>query len=90
MGDYGAGLSGQLIVDREGPKPPPQEAVEAAALILSGRVTDIPPPCMDCAPNLVLKDYVCEDCGEWEWGILVAHDDTCPWNNGRLCSGTDE
>lgn len=84
--DYGSGQSGALLVHQEGPAGPPQEAVDAATLVLKGKVPGVPPPCMDCAPNIVLKDYVCENCGEWEWGLLVAHDDTCPMNNGALTS----
>jgi len=83
--DYGSGLSGAVLVEQKGPDAPPQEAVDVAHAILAGKL-DVPPPCMDCVPNLVLSDFVCQNCQEWEWGIVVAHDDTCPMNNGKLCS----
>lgn len=84
MPDYGAGVSGAVLVHQDGPAVPPHDAVHAAYLVLRGKLPGVPPPCMDCGPNIVLKDYVCEHCGEWEWGLLVAHDDTCPMNNGNL------
>lgn len=87
MNDYGSGHSGAIIVAQNGPVPPPPEAIEVAAAILAGKM-GVPPPCLDCAPNLIVEDHRCEH-GHWEWALLVAHDDTCPMNNGKLTRNND-
>lgn len=83
MDNYGAGYSNILVVDQSGPYPPPRQMVDVATKALLGRLAGVPPMCMDCCPNLVLKDMPCTVHG-WEWGMLVAHDDTCPSSEARL------
>lgn len=82
--DYGAGLSGQVLIVQTGPVPPTSNEIEVAQTVARGRMSSgLPVPCLDCVPNIILQDYVCEDgCGEWHFGMLVAHDDTCPTNSG--------
>jgi hypothetical protein len=72
--DYGSHTSGAVLVDQSGPHPPPPFALEVAQQALDGKLRVR--PCLDCAPNLVLKDFLHR--GQWEWGAMVAHDDTCP------------
>ena len=80
---YGAGQSGLVLVEKSGPVDPDPEHVRIAHAVAKNQLGGpFPPPYMDCGPNIVLKDYVCEDCGNWHWGMVVAHDATCPTNEG--------
>lgn len=85
FGDYGAGASHILLVDQSGPHPPPPRVLEIARQALMQEIAGVPAMCMDCCPNLVLKDMPCPAHG-WEWGMLVAHDETCPSTEARLCA----
>lgn len=81
--DYGPDQRHVVIIDRSGPGRPSKDFLRTASVLAQGRACDgFPIPCMDCAPNIVLRDYACDDCEQWHWGVCVAHDDTCPFNNG--------
>ncbi len=90
MNDYGPGMRGELIVDRGGPTDPPQLLVDEAWVMLNGTGRGgAPPLCMDCVPNLILKDYFCDEPSQgWEWGRVIAHDNTCPTYSGLVAAAT--